>query len=489
MVDTYHISENRSTPLEAFEKREVEEIAFNHCRLFPGLFSAESPLFISRAPGRLDIMGGIADYSGSVVCEGTLECATIAAVQKSEECQIHIVTKLNEESALRKEGSLSIGDLFYGRDHQLLTPQEAKQRFERLGLFSWSAYALGGIFFLLKAGILPTLKRGLNIGIMSNIPLGCGVSSSAALEVSTFMAILGALNLNDRLEPMEIARICQRIENELVGAPCGIMDQVTCILGVKDTLIKLQCQPHTFLGRLAVPEGCQFLGINSNVKHSVGGKRYKSARIGAFMGHKIITHKMQKDKNLGKYLCNMDPKTYKENFRSHLPLELQGTQFLKGFGHTIDPLSNKLLEQEEIYKIRLPTEHPILENERVNQFISFLEEACYKEKEREVLEKAGSLMYESHESYSKCCNLGALETDLVVDQIKKLGVEKGFYGAKITGGGSGGTVAVMCINDDETIEELKKVMNIYRRKTGLTPQLFQGSSNGALKMGIGVYTP
>lgn len=487
MVKTYQISKKK---FHLFEREEIYEFSVNHADIFPNLFNNKNPIFISRAPGRLDIMGGIADYSGAVVCEGTLRCRTIVGAQQNNTPNIHIMTKIIENPGLKSMGKFSLDNIFFNDDKKLFPIEQVRVNFQKLKELSWAAYALGGFYYLLKSELIDFQTNGVNIGIESNIPLSCGVSSSASLEISALIAILGALGLNEEFSPMKIAKLCQSVENEIVGAPCGIMDQVTCILGEKRTLIKLQCQPHNFLGRISIPESVRFIGINSNVKHNVGGERYKNARIGAFMGHKIIVNAREKDNDpFTGYLCNITPSLYNDQYKQLLPQKIEGSNFLEEYQETYDPISNYLIESDRKYDVRLPTEHPILENDRVKRFIMLLESYSKKERNTSLLEEAGKLMYDSHESYSKCCNLGSPETDLLVNKIKELGVEQGFYGAKITGGGSGGTVAVFCQNNETVIKKLKMILEDYKDKTNLKAHMFLGSSDGALSVGIGIYFP
>ena len=120
----------------------------------------------------------------------------------------------------------------------------------------------------------------------SRVPLGAGVSSSAAIEVATMQAISTAFGLN--LEGVTLARLAQTVENRVVGAPCGIMDQMTSALGVANSLLLILCRPHEIQGTQTLPAGVRIFGINSNVKHSVGGSAYTRARVAAFMGRKIL---------------------------------------------------------------------------------------------------------------------------------------------------------------------------------------------------------
>ncbi len=123
-------------------------------------------------------------------------------------------------------------------------------------------------------------------GTVSTIPPGAGVSSSAAIEVATMMNLRDHFGLmkpfagralriaeQSAMNPMRLAEMCQAVENRIVGAPCGIMDQVSSCLGEMDTLLRMSCQPHEIGPPLAVPPGMRFVGINSQVRHAVWRQR------------------------------------------------------------------------------------------------------------------------------------------------------------------------------------------------------------------------
>ena len=122
--------------------------------------------------------------------------------------------------------------------------------------------------------------------ISSQIPIGKGVSSSAALEVAAMQAVCAAFEI--RVEPRQLALLCQKVENTIVGAACGVMDQITANCGVENSLIALLCQPAEIQGTVPIPETMEFWGIDSGVRHAVAGSDYTSVRIGAFMGYRII---------------------------------------------------------------------------------------------------------------------------------------------------------------------------------------------------------
>ncbi len=127
---------------------------------------------------------------------------------------------------------------------------------------------------------------GYSLLISSEVPEGKGVSSSAAIEVATMQALAAAVDL--MLEPRELAMLCQKAENLVVGAPCGVMDQMASACGKKGELMAMICRPAEVIESVPIPSGVAFWGVDSGIRHSVGGADYGSVRVGAFMGKKII---------------------------------------------------------------------------------------------------------------------------------------------------------------------------------------------------------
>lgn len=295
---------------------------------------------------------------------------------------------------------------------------------------------------------------------------------------------------------MTLAAWCQRVENAVVGAPCGIMDQVTCALGRQGAVVLLRCQPHTLLGMQAIPPGWAFVGIDTRVKHSVGGERYTNARVAAFMGLKVIQLESG-GKLLDNYLCRMSPAEFAE-YRDLIPEEISGRDYSDHYGLLPDTVT--WVDAETTYRPRACAEHPIHENHRVHEFAGLMQFAELRHREREqageagdtwftnervdLLERAGRLMYGSHLSYGERLGLGSPETDLMVELVRERGTDRGLYGAKITGGGAGGTVAVLFDANSPAAETaITEACVNYERLTGLRPRLHRGSSPGAVAFG------
>jgi L-arabinokinase len=158
---------------------------------------------------------------------------------------------------------------------------------------------------------------------------------------------------------------------------------------------------------------------------------------------------------------------------------MRGSDFLSRYGETDDPVTT--VDPHEVYSVRGCTAYPIYETARTLKFIEHLEKARVTGEER-YLVAAGKLMYAAHWGYRTLVGLGARETDLIMRLVRRRGPQKGLYGAKTSGGGSGGTMAILARADaHETIAE---VADEYAHQTGLRPYVFVGTSPGTVKYGL-----
>lgn len=484
-------------------------------------FQKGGKVIVTRAPARLDIMGGVADYCGANVFEMTLERTALAACQAREDRLLRAVTlgvgnqylyqptKPDFYQQRDTGNTVSLGDKqvkqgvqlslddFYA-DGKLKTYAQVRGLFNKDAQTAWSGYILGGFYALLKEGKIGRFPHGAAIVIKSDIPMGAGIASSAAIEVAALMAInqLYELNLSER----DIAHIAQIVENRIVGAPCGIMDQVTTVSGKRGKVLSIRCQPmqaprerglhlqspqssaaaeapYEILGQVSKPFYVSFVGVDTKARRSTTSTAYIDARTAAFMGLTILQKALKLETN---YLCNLAVQEFHEQCEPLLPEQMRGDEFLEQYGATADTVTQ--VEPEKVYPVRSRVQHPVYENARVKRFIAALENAR-KEPEhiRAYLRKAGALMYESNASYRDLAGLGSPEVDGLVDIAQKIGEPGGIYGAKITGGGGGGTVALLCYG--LMTKTLTQLLAAYKLAWGLEADIFRGSTDGAAEFG------
>ncbi|KAG8491107.1 hypothetical protein CXB51_014251 [Gossypium anomalum] len=461
------------------EKRQMRER-----KAAAGLFNWEEDIFVTRAPGRLDVMGGIADYSGSLVLQMPIREACHVAVQRNHPSKHrlwkHALARQNAKgqgpmpvlqivsygSELSNRGptfDMDLSDFMEGE--QPISYEKANKYFAQDPSQKW--VLVHARFFLWKI-------------VSSAVPEGKGVSSSAAVEVASMSAIAAAHGLS--ISPRELALLCQKVENHIVGAPCGVMDQMTSACGeAKNYLQWLSVtfkingclmQPAEIIGLVTIPSHIRFWGIDSGIRHSVGGADYGSVRIGAFMGRKII--KATASTRLSQSMSTANGASPMN--RSFIRLFMQlvtsqirsslcqstssinvGEVFLEKYVDHGDTVT--VIDKKRTYSVTAAAKHPVYENFRVKAFKALLTSASSNEQ----LTALGELLYQCHYSYS-ACGLGSDGTDRLVQLVQEMQhgkasrVDDGtLYGAKITGGGSGGTVCVVgrnCLRSSQHILEV-----------------------------------
>ena len=425
----------------------------------PDFFAPDAPVYTARAPGRLDVMGGIADYSGSLVAEMPIAQAAVCACQRTDADDGAVIVRSANAATEGLQAEIRLPAAVFINPVSLL--RWLRERDESV---RWAGYVAGCVSLLRAEGLVPK-GAGARFYLRSEVPLGAGVSSSAAVEVASMRAVCAAFGIV--MTALELARLCQRVENDVMDAPCGVMDQVTSVLGEAGKLLVLLCQPHDVQGTVALPGDWAVFGLDSGVKHSVGGTGYTSVRVAAFMGYKILSGRAKS--GFGGYLCNVSPERYAELTASEpLPAGLSGADFLREHNGIFDTVTT--VDPAQLYPVRAATQHPVYENRRVAAFVDAVRDGSDA-----AFADAGRQMIAAHRSYSTC-GIGTPETDLLVELAAAQG--ESVAGAKITGGGSGGTVCVLVKKSDEA-RVIENIRDEYTTRTGIVPRLIAGTSPGA----------
>jgi galactokinase len=435
-------------------------------------FVGAEEVVVARAPGRLDVLGGIADYSGSLVLELPLADAACVAAARTQDAWVRVASL----GRIQRHACFSAPQLWAAcESDEALRAYLASQG----ASVSWTGYLLGGFRLLAERGV--PRSGGLRLLLDSSVPEGKGVGSSAAVEVAALRALseLWQVPLGGR----ELALACQRVENHVVGAPCGVMDQMTSACGEAGRLLALLCQPAELRGFVAPPPGVELFGIDSGLRHAVVGADYRHVRVAAFMGLRVLAERLGAKVRangpgrvvleadpLGGYLAKLPPGELTSRLRDALPELQSGAEFLAKFGGISDEATK--VEPTATYMVKAATLHPIYEHARVQEFARSLPAATSIAE----LTRLGELMFASHASYS-ACGLGSDGTDALVEAARAVGPDSGVFGAKISGGGSGGTVSVLARAD--ALPRLEQLSRDYADRTGRTSRVLAGSSPGA----------
>jgi galactokinase len=354
-----------------------------------------------RAPGRVNLIGEHTDYNDGFVMPAAIDLYTEISITPRDDRSLVIHSESFSESA-----AIDLDDPSpRARGH-------------------WSDYVRGVAVTLERAGYR---LKGADIEIGSNVPIGSGLSSSAALEVAAGYAILR--NSDIEIDRVELARLCQRAENDFVGMHCGIMDQFISCFGRAGRALMLDCRSLEYQ-LLPLPEDVRLVICNTMVKHELGSSSYNTRRAECEAG---VRHFADSRPNVSA-LRDVTMNDLKRHGRG---------------------LSEAILKR---------CRHVITENERVLEAAAALE--------RGDLRALGELMAESHRSLRDEYEVSCAELDTMVNLAARI---DGVYGARMTGGGFGGCT-INLLEADRVPQFKRSVARGYEQATGLAPEIYACST-------------
>jgi len=358
------------------------------CEVFD---STDEPLIV-RSPGRVNIIGEHTDYNDGFVLPAAIDKAMYVAIGNRADDKISIYATQYEELY-----EIPIKEIARIDQH-------------------WSVYVLGVVDQLLKGG---NELSGFNLLIDSDIPVGAGLSSSAALECATVFALNSLFGKG--LTRAEMAHIAMHAEHEFAGVKCGVMDMFTSLFGRHNHVINLDCRSLLYEYIPLNMQGLKIVLLNTNIKHSHSSSEYNTRRQQCEQGVAWV--------------------------KAHVP---QVTA-LRDVTHEM-LCSYVLPNDNTIYR---RCKYVVEENNR-------LLTACVDLKKGNLAE-LGRKMYASHRGLSRDYEVSCPELDFLVDQVKN---NRGVLGARMMGGGFGGCT-LNIVREEELEELLEKVTYAYRKETGL----------------------
>ena len=419
-------------------------------------------------------MGGNGNYSGGLVFEATIREGVWATVELREDRQLLFFNPQMRERGWEEQAEFSLDDL--------AGEERVRQLVETTPGIRWTAYVLGA-FLLLKEWFPDRVTRGANVYIKSEIPPHKGAGSSAAVAVAVMKTAAFAYGVE--LAGIELATACQWVENIIADSACGIVDQIASVMGEEGKLLPLLCQHCVPQPLVRLPDGLRLWGVASG-DPAVRRSEREIARAAAFMAYKLICDwegvpvrldeaapiPRWTDARWNGYLSNVSPALFRSNFERRLPETLTGASYLRDGQIHVDPFTQ--IRPDLTYRVRACGRYAVEENQRARLFVELTRASA-------GFAEMGELMFESHYAYTEC-GLGCEAADYLVSLVCEEGAASGLYGAKITGSGAGGVVAVLGGRGGEGA--FGRVMERYTEFRGETPYVFEGSSMGADRFGV-----
>jgi galactokinase len=351
----------------------------------------EAPSFVIASPGRINLIGEHVDYNSGFVLPAAIDKHMYVAVSHRNDSQISLhATDLNQN---------------------LQTNLDAALQRSKLG---WPNYVLGVIDELKKDG---HVVSGFNMLITGNIPIGAGVSSSAALECATVFACKHLFDLD--ISKQAMVKTAQSAENNFVGVNCGVMDQFASMFGKADHVIKLDCADLSYTYFPFKLEGISIVLFDTFVKHSLASSEYNTRR----------------------QECEIGLAALRQQFSI--------TSFREATLDMLNSVTNSI--SDKVYN----------RCKYVIEEIARMEAACYHLLAGEI-DAFGARMYETHKGLSELYEVSCTELDCIVENCKK---EKDIVGARMMGGGFGGCVVAL-VQATKVEEIYNRINTAYQNKFG-----------------------
>lgn len=363
---------------------------------FAGLYGADGAR-VFRAPGRVNLIGEHTDYNLGFVMPAAIDFYTWVAIARRDDRRLVMRSENFQET------------VEYDLDERVLEPRG-----------HWSDYPRGVAVMLEREG---HRLQGANLLLRGEVPIGAGLSSSAAIEVATGYALIN--NAGARLDRMGLARLCQRAENEFVGMRCGLMDQFISCFGEEGRALMLDCRSLDYY-RLPLPQDVKLVIANTMVKHELASSEYNQRRAECEEGVRLLSRSLP----------------HVHSLRDVSPDELEKQR------EELPPV---------VYK---RCRHVVGEDERVVEARGALEDGD--------LAAFGQLMAASHRSLRDDYEVSCPELDLMVEAANRV---EGTYGSRMTGGGFGGCT-INLVRHDRVRRFQDEVAARYEKVTGLRPEIY-----------------
>ncbi len=439
--------------------------------------SGSGAKFASVAPGRLDVMGSLADYTGALVLGVPLERHACVAMQRRTDGIVSVACSAGSSKNGDRPVEIPVEKLFPASG----TVLDAASCLKLLGKKSSTdaVCCVGALVEGLRAGLLPAFSGGLSIAVDTTLAELPGTGRHGAVCAATLAAASGVLDVT--IDAIGACLACGEVENRWFGRAVGISGAACSLSGQAELINEVRCDPCTLSGTVALPDGVSLVGIHCGTMRDDAWEKFAQVRTATFMGRgvvdRIVKHERLDQIRWDGYLSRISINDYVERFRDRLPTKIKGSDFLDRLGDPGDALT--AVDPKLAYKVRSRTEHHIYEHARSCQFVECMNLAARSTDDRALIE-AGELMYASHWSYGQRCGLGSVATDSLLNCFRAQGTDSDVFGAKATAQGCGGVVLVLTKNTERANTAFQRAIDAYGEKSGETATVLRGSCCGSL---------
>ncbi len=436
--------------------------------------TGSAPVGIARAPGVIDVMGGIGEDGGTLLLTASAGVSYGVAVWPTAEKNVtlHFHPPGGMESRRR---------LLVSQDAASLAERPAAGLVELCAKQSadWAAPSLLAIREALAAGAIRPPEAGLGLLVRTDFPAEADLGRRHVQAAATVDALCKLLDAP--IEPLRQARICAEAVGQIIGLTYLRKAMTALCAPSNGAILQLCFAQRTLCQALDLPEGVVVKALLTRLERPTTMQRLIETRRCSEMGLRVILQIQEQEgapaASERRYLSAIPPAEYVAKYRDLVPSRITSQAFVAKFGQ-MRGLEDGQVNARDVYKIRSRAEHHIYEHQRVQEFVAAITRARRTEPVI-ALGAAGQLMYASHWSHSQRCGIGGVESDRLVSLIRRRGVAEGLYGAKVTAGGDGGELAVLMRDDDRAHAALTQAMREAEATSSRPVHVYGGALPGA----------
>lgn len=442
------------------------------------LLRLDAPLWLTRAPGRLDVLGGPGEEPGAASVAAPLARCAYCAIQSREDQAIRVrwLRPASQGGPLNWEGD--VGSLYTKKGpprslavlRQVFTAERA-----------WMMAVVAAMLGLRRTRQLNTPKRGFDLVLWSRLPEEAGFGQAAALGTAVAMGFKAFSGLaKRRVDGIQVARAVVQGAREILGVEIPLADALTSALGRRNCVLYMEHGAEPAMQWVPLPPQCLLAAVELGAGGAVPEAELRAAQVGASMALAHLNAALKRDHKapvpgLGK----VNPAEFEEAWKGLIPVEEPGGEWLKVFRRAHEELA-AAVDKDRVYRLRALAEHQVQESERVRRFVSNVAEYARTMREG-FLGEAGRCLSRSASSLELSCGfqLGGVAPFLAA--VRDAGREVGIFGARASDCGRFGVVAVLL--HQSARQPLRELAEQHACPPGRVPTIVSDTEDGCVLSG------
>ena len=444
------------------------------------MLQLDAPLWITRAPGSVDVLGGPGELPGSISMSMAIGRSVYCAIQnrKDQVIRIRILRSASKGGNLEWSGEVQTLYTKKGPPRSMAVLEAQFETDEAPWMMELMAWMIG----LRRTHQLNTPKQGFDLVVWDHLPDSPGFGEDASFATAVSLALKASTGLDKkRVDGIRVARAVVHGANEILNWRLPFMEVLTCGVGQHGCLVSIEHGFDPIMQWVPLPEHVVLATVDAGVEYAVEPIERVQAAIGAAMALEHLNAGLRKAKvsQRGGW-GQVSPAEFEGGLRDHVPAKETGADWLKKFKRTGDPKVVELVDPEAAYRLRALAEHHVRESGRARRFVQQLQDYA-RTKREDFLAEAGRALNSSHRSLREKCSIQSEAVDKLLAQVNKAGRKAGLFGGRMCEAGAGSAVVVLA--HVSAMDRLRDIVKEHAARVGAGGSVLADIGQGGVLAG------